>query len=216
MTGRRLIKRTTADRMVSEFLDRVRAVNADQRFACIVTRVVLFGSYVNSDRDMIGDIDIGFEIEPRFSGPLWRDIEYRKQCEHDAHCSTLEWLNWPREEVLRAIRGRNRYISLHSVSGDTDAIFSDVHREMDIGSPKTVELPEAVPCSRCGGTRFDFYYEDFEGASPIVWFMGCRSCNGVSFVTSAIGIEDLVRSWNSGDLADRDYDPSADPGEVES
>ena len=209
MTDRRRIKRITADRMVGEFLDRVRAVNADQHHVYIVTRVILFGSYVNSDRDMIGDIDIGYEVKPRFSGPLWKDIENSKRCACTAHCSTVEWLYWPCDEVLRAIRGRNRYISLHSIGIDSKAIFSDVHHEIDIGSPETVELPEPVPCPRCGGTTFRFY------ADCKIWTMECKSCTWDAFVTSTIGIEDLVKSWNSGELEGEDYSACADPEGVE-
>lgn len=209
MTDRRRIKRTTADRMVGEFIDRVKAVNADQSYAYIVTRVILFGSYVNSDRDMIGDIDIGYEVKPRFSGSLWKDIERSKQSAYTAHCSIVDRLYWPCEEVLKAIRGRNRYISLHSIGIDSKAIFSDVHREIDLCPPETVELPEPVPCPRCGGTSFRFYLD------PTIWIMECRSCTMDAFVESAIGIEDLVRIWNSGETKCWDLIACADSEEVE-
>ena len=70
MTSRRKdvrIRRSIADRMVKELQERILEINSDDRYAYKVGRAVIFGSYVNSDCDTLGDIDVGYLLEKRFS-----------------------------------------------------------------------------------------------------------------------------------------------------
>ncbi|MEQ8279052.1 MAG: hypothetical protein RMA76_20230 [Deltaproteobacteria bacterium] len=109
--------RSTAERLMAEFMERLHAMNANDEFAYRVDKLVVFGSYL-TDSPTLGDIDLGFDLEPRRAD----------KDEHKAFCSArsmaaqeagrhfpafLDWLEWPRVEVCRALRGSCRYLSFH-------------------------------------------------------------------------------------------------------
>ena len=60
----RPVSRATADRVLQEFLDRVKRVNEQSELAYIVESVVAFGSYL-TDRTKLNDLDIGVELTRR-------------------------------------------------------------------------------------------------------------------------------------------------------
>ena len=59
------INREKADRIMQEFLKRVEEVNRDDSYPYRVSKLVLFGSYLNPEQMDLGDIDIAFELEPK-------------------------------------------------------------------------------------------------------------------------------------------------------
>ena len=68
-TAARPVKRRVAERRLSEFLNRVRRVNAKPTFLYRVTEVVVFGSYLPVKSKM-GDVDLAIHLEPK---PEFRD-----------------------------------------------------------------------------------------------------------------------------------------------
>ncbi len=60
-TAAKPIRRTTADRLLSDLLERIEKLNGDDRFLGRVRKAVVFGSYIG-DADHIGDIDVAVEI----------------------------------------------------------------------------------------------------------------------------------------------------------
>ena len=128
------IKRSTADRILKGLQQRIIEVNTVCEFAYIMKRAVVFGSYVNSDKDTLGDLDIGFQLEPVFEDPVDRQIfeEHRRSfCKSD---DFMMLLIWPKEEVLRYLRNRSAYISLHEIGTPEDEyIFSGNIIELDTG-----------------------------------------------------------------------------------
>lgn len=58
------IHRKTAERLIEEVHQRVLQYNADKNNPLIVRRMVVFGSYVNSDKELLSDVDIalGWDI----------------------------------------------------------------------------------------------------------------------------------------------------------
>ena len=193
MSGRERLLRKTADRMVPEFMDRVARVNSDDNYVYRYSRIVLFGSYVNSDRQKIGDIDIGFQLEPRFDPDFVGWLSYAKWQEAPSGGLMYE-LSWPREEVLRAARGGNRYISMHDLGHDREAIESDVHVEMELPASDPVEtilVPRCPFCRRTAVARLS--YDPGNGAKR--YSVAC-SHHTDNFVVSEDGFVDAARTWN--------------------
>lgn len=58
MANAKLIGRSTAERLVSEFLQRVEAVNNDPKFCFWIDEVLVFGSFL-TDSETLGDVDLG-------------------------------------------------------------------------------------------------------------------------------------------------------------
>ncbi|MEQ8567257.1 MAG: hypothetical protein RMA76_20245 [Deltaproteobacteria bacterium] len=114
------LMRSTAERLLAEFLERLHAMNANDEFAYRVDKLVVFGSYL-TDSPTLGDIDLGFDLEPRRAD----------KDEHKAFCNArsmaaqeagrhfpafLDWLEWPRVEVCRALRASRRHLSFHRLA----------------------------------------------------------------------------------------------------
>ena len=136
MTADRKIKlrRTTADGYVEDVRRRIREVNSDQTFCFEVVRAVVFGSYVNEpQKQMLGDLDVAVELRHKYEGD---DREFYEGMSRERCPRQDDWmfmLYWPREEVLRHIRNRRAYLSIHSIGGpDDEAIFSKEWMELDI------------------------------------------------------------------------------------
>jgi len=80
-----------------------------------VTRLELFGS-VLAGRDRPSDVDIAYRLEPRWSG----DAQHRASRERTVAArragrrfpTLIDEFGWPQTEVLRALRGRSRGLSL--------------------------------------------------------------------------------------------------------
>ena len=73
------------------------------------------GSYVNSDCETLGDLDIGFSLTERYE-----DIMEQKRAEQEFidRYRGRDWLmclDNPREEVLKYLMNRSSYISLHDI-----------------------------------------------------------------------------------------------------
>ena len=131
--GRKPLRRATADRYVREITERVKEVNADDRFPYRIDRAVVFGSYVNEpSKDPIGDLDVALELVCKWEGEeqARRYDLARQRCPPSA--SEFLWLIWPYEEVLRYVRNRRGQISIHSISHDAEAVFSKDWLELDI------------------------------------------------------------------------------------
>ena len=111
------LKRSTAERKIREFLDRVHIVNGDPHFLYAVSRVVLFGSMLG-EADRVGDIDLTVDLESKIENPEQRRAEERDRI-HDAIRSGRRFSNigdeifWPRWEVLLFLKSRSRGLSLH-------------------------------------------------------------------------------------------------------
>jgi hypothetical protein len=65
--ARKPITRKTAERLIEEFLARVREVNAGD-YAYRVRRVIVFGSFLSDSADL-GDVDLSIELEDRYADP---------------------------------------------------------------------------------------------------------------------------------------------------
>jgi len=78
-SGARPIARATAEKRVSEFLQRVKRVNTDDYYLYAVEKVIAFGSYL-SDADRLNDIDLAVELRPKHGD---RGIQKLKESARD-------------------------------------------------------------------------------------------------------------------------------------
>jgi predicted nucleotidyltransferase len=64
-TAAKPITRETADRALSQLIERVNRVNRDEHFLAKVTKVVVLGSYLRPEIDRLSDLDIAVELQPK-------------------------------------------------------------------------------------------------------------------------------------------------------
>jgi len=111
------ITRKTAERTVTEFMNRVNVANAREDFLFWITSVVVYGSYL-TDSERLGDVDFGIEL-------TWREADEKKHHTliwdrvHAARSGGRHFANitdevsWCQEEILLLLKSRKRSISIH-------------------------------------------------------------------------------------------------------
>jgi predicted nucleotidyltransferase len=100
------ITREKADKIVTDFLERVRKVNADPEAVRYVIKVIAFGSYIR-DTDDLGDIDLVVMTAPR---AMSREERRRRFAALKAKFGED---HWPGTDLKKRLRNRNRYLSFH-------------------------------------------------------------------------------------------------------
>jgi hypothetical protein len=118
-TARKPITRRTADRLVEEFLNRVKEVNACDNYVYRVKQVILFGSYL-SDSPTLGDVDLAVALECRYDDARKRERQSQERIEQalrkgKSFRTLFEQVTWPYVEVLTILKGHSPSLSLHDV-----------------------------------------------------------------------------------------------------
>ncbi len=125
------LTRRTAQKKLAEFLERVRAVNANEDFVYRVQRVLVFGSYL-TEKERINDIDVAIELISRYNDPDRRQAAMQARiCQAykagRQFSSLMDELEWPDKEVLLFLKSRSRAISLHTTD---DAILKQAQSQI--------------------------------------------------------------------------------------
>jgi predicted nucleotidyltransferase len=151
------VKRATADRALRDFLGRVAEVNRKPFYLGKVVAVVLFGSMLKPEVDLLSDVDVAVEIVPKEA-----DAE-RARAKNERRARDLERLGyhfrgfldrqvcWHRE-VFQHLKGRSRVISLADLRQEGEFILAVPHLILynergwkPYVPPPTVALPSSSP-----------------------------------------------------------------------
>jgi predicted nucleotidyltransferase len=116
------ITRQKVDVIIARLLQRVERVNARPELLERVCEVRVFGSYLE-ERDDFGDIDVAVRtVRKEGSGKDWvRESLRRADMSGRTFSSYLDRLVYGHTEVMRLLKARSRYLSLHTMD-DLEAI----------------------------------------------------------------------------------------------
>ena len=112
------IKRDKADKIVSDLMQRVEEINNNDYYLYSVSKILLFGSYIQENAADFGDIDIAFELERKVEDTdefekLNSEFIDKAINEGKYFSSFFEELSYSETVVISKLKNRNRYISLH-------------------------------------------------------------------------------------------------------
>ena len=125
-TAAKPLLRSGAERLVSELVWRAKLVNADDRWAYRVDRLVLFGSFVKG-AERPNDVDVACKLVPRWSGDVQVDAEqHRRELYSGRFRNAVHCMYWPQFEVLRFLKSRSRGLSMHAL--DDWVLKQDKHK----------------------------------------------------------------------------------------
>lgn len=114
-TAAKPLLRTKAAQLISELVGRAKLVNADDGWAYIVERLVVFGSFVRG-AVRPNDVDIACKPAPRWTGDAQAEAEERRRDLYPGQFrNTIHYLYWPKFEVLRFLKARSRGLSMHEL-----------------------------------------------------------------------------------------------------
>ncbi|MFC3897986.1 hypothetical protein ACFOWZ_41520 [Lentzea rhizosphaerae] len=134
------ITRATAQRHLDGFLERVRTYNADRSKPYSVTRVTVFGSYLDSTQDRLGDLDLAIQVVRRGSTE-----EYLKRRDAITAASSrrfgsyFERLVWPLRELGLYLKDRKPAINI--TDEDVSALTDQWSNVYDIRADESAEQP---------------------------------------------------------------------------
>jgi predicted nucleotidyltransferase len=129
------VTRKTAERVFSEFMERVKRVNSDPYFLYKVTKVIIFGSYL-TDALRINDLDAAIELTPKEEDPQLRMEQFQQhslEAERKGRNfdTFVDKIGWPETEVKLFLKSRSRTLSLHPINdkiidmADHKIVFSE-------------------------------------------------------------------------------------------
>jgi predicted nucleotidyltransferase len=110
------LHRSTAERLLEEVVERARAINEDDAYVYRVARIELFGSVLgNNPRP--NDVDLAVTLSRRHADPDKQEraerVRRRAASERGRRFRNMtDEAFWPQTEVLLALRGRARGLSL--------------------------------------------------------------------------------------------------------
>lgn len=109
------LSRKTACRAIDEFMQRVHCVNNNPAYLYSVRKVVVFGSFLGSG-ERLGDVDLAVDLKPRIAleGTWWEVFQQHAVNSGRYFQSYDHEIDWPRREVMLALKARKRSISIQS------------------------------------------------------------------------------------------------------
>ena len=143
----RRVTRSTAQQVLTAFMERVHDVNRDSHYLCKVTKVVIFGSFLK-DTDRLGDVDLAVELDYRVprDRDLWKVVqEYARDSGRNFPTFVAEQA-WPIHEVKLALKARKRTLRIESWYSFTQMEkTSDFRYKVLLGDEEVIrrELEEA-------------------------------------------------------------------------
>jgi hypothetical protein len=109
------VTRRRADALIEQLIQHATEINRNPELAFGVNRIVVFGSYLDTSKPKLGDLDVAVQL-----GPRARTLqEHRERCASrpvPASCRNfVEEVGWPEIEVRRILKNRSSAISLHEM-----------------------------------------------------------------------------------------------------
>lgn len=121
------ISRKTADRLVSGLVERAQGYNADTRKPLFINTLRVFGSYLYTDIDPLGDVDIELTYGRRITGQT--ALADYTRASGRSFGTYFEQLMWPQTELVRHLKQRSAFINITleditRITGTFDTIYS--------------------------------------------------------------------------------------------
>ena len=120
--NKKIYTRETARKALENVIQRIKEANKNDEFIYRITKAVLFGSYINTNKEKVGDLDIAIYLELKnHSKPEYIQNRIRALNSLNYVPFLLEFI-YGREEVFKFIKNRKQVLELHDgVRVDEDA-----------------------------------------------------------------------------------------------
>lgn len=124
------VSRKKTTQIINEIVEIAKEINEDKESLYKVDLLGVFGSYVNSDKDVLGDVDIFYTISLKQGITQKELLKTNKELMTENDCRTIGGkLNAQSfktyELTLKRLKNRHTSVSLHDYETDKDIIYSD-------------------------------------------------------------------------------------------
>lgn len=127
-TYRKNFSRETAKKTIENVLIKIKEVNKNDRFIYKITKAVLFGSYINSDKEKIGDLDIALYIELKDKTRPEIEQNFERAGVAINYIPFIFKFIYGKEEVFKYIKDKKRILQLHD--GNKIDEYAYKHKEL--------------------------------------------------------------------------------------
>jgi predicted nucleotidyltransferase len=132
------ISRATATRLLGEVIERARTYNSDPKRLLTVSRIEVFGSFLDPSADRLGDLDIAVStVRRETDGRRFIDSVLTYTRESGRRFGTYsERLGWPERELRMFLKNRSTAVSItdEDVSAITNRFEVVYATEDDLGA----------------------------------------------------------------------------------
>jgi len=120
----RTFKKSNASKKIKELIERVKKINQDDNFAYKVKKVVLFGSVLDENKDIIGDIDVGIDLSGKWGDNNKKTYEYYMKKSIIGTNKKIYGIDmyYPYTKCLKYLKNRSSMLSLHDYQNDKEII----------------------------------------------------------------------------------------------
>ena len=92
---------------------RIQEVNQNDEFIYKVNKAVLFGSYINSTKEKIGDLDIALYVELKNKVISEEEQNFKRARNSNSYVPFILRFIYGKEEVFKYIKNRKQILELH-------------------------------------------------------------------------------------------------------
>lgn len=126
------LKRSKADEYIEMLKEKAREINASDYFFFGIKEIIIFGSYVNSDKEVLGDLDVGVALykkswAKKYSRKELNHIGYKRKHKKEYICKSYkDYDNFRRGhlfleiEAKRHLKSHRNAISTHNITIETE------------------------------------------------------------------------------------------------
>lgn len=120
--GTKTFSREVAELALENVIKRIREVNKKEEFIYKITKAVLFGSYINSSKERIGDLDIAIYVELKDKSIPEFEQNFNRARTSSSYVPFILRFIYGKEEVFKYIKNKKRVLQLHDgIKVDEDA-----------------------------------------------------------------------------------------------
>ena len=110
---KKIYSRKTAKMVLKNIKKRIQEVNQNDEFIYKVNKAVLFGSYINSTKEKIGDLDIALYVELKNKVISEEEQNLKRARNSNSYVPFILRFIYGKEEVFKYIKNRKQILELH-------------------------------------------------------------------------------------------------------
>ena len=103
---KKIYSRKTAKMVLKNIKKRIQEVNQNDEFIYKVNKAVLFGSYINSTKEKIGDLDIALYVELKNKVISEEEQNFKRARNSNSYVPFILRFIYGKEEVFKYIKNR--------------------------------------------------------------------------------------------------------------
>lgn len=109
----RVYSRKTAQKSLKNVIQRINEANRNDEFIYKITKAVLFGSYINSNKEKVGDLDIAIYIELKDKSKPEVEQNLERARTSNSYVPFILKFIYGKEEVYKYIKDKKHILQLH-------------------------------------------------------------------------------------------------------